>query len=74
LCPLYFENHSGNLEVKDINFKEVGEKFMTAYFVLENEVKRKNYIHMLEVKYYLSQPFDLETINSKYGKIFFNLC
>lgn len=44
---------------------------MTAYFVLENETKRKNYFHMLEVKYYLSQPFDMETINSKYGIIAF---
>lgn len=54
--------------MKDVNFKEVGEKVMTAYFVLESEAKRKNYFHMLEVKYYLSQPFDFETINSKYGK------
>lgn len=38
LCPLYFENQNGTLEIKDINFKEVGEKVTTAYFVLENEV------------------------------------
>lgn len=42
---------------------------MTAYLVLENEEKRKNYFHMLEVKYYLCQPFDLETINAKYGTL-----
>lgn len=67
LVCLYYENHGGDLEAKDLTFKEVGEKVATAYLVLENETKRKNYLHMMEVKYYLSQPFDLETVNAKYG-------
>ena len=67
LLPIYYDTINGSLKEKDINYKEVGEKVSTAFLVLENEGKRKNYFHMLEVRYYLSQPFDIEIVNSKYG-------
>jgi hypothetical protein len=71
LRALYSEENSANLDFKDLNSsKEILDKLNTAYLILEDkENKKKNYLHMISMLYYLSQPFDLEIVHSKYGKL-----
>lgn len=47
--------------------KELLEKFYISYSVLEDGESRKGYLHMLEVRYFLSQPNNLENCVSKFG-------
>lgn len=70
LRALYSEENAANFEFKDLNSsKDILDKLDTAYFILEDkENKKKNYLHMISMLYCLSQPFDLETVHSKYGK------
>lgn len=68
---IYSEENAANLEFRDLNSsKEILDKLGAAYFILEDkENKKKNYLHMISMLYFLSQPFDLEIVHSKYGKI-----
>lgn len=63
-----FEKYENGNKLID---KELLEKIYISYSVLEDGESRKGYLHMLEVRYFLSQPNNLENCVSKFGFIFF---